>query len=355
MKIRYNRRRMKKKFLWACVTLGLSVLAICALFYNGGFSFEEFLQDIKNASPAWLCAALLCALAFIFFEGWALTLILRTLGFSVKKRSGFLYAAADIYFSSITPSATGGQPASAYFMSKDGFRGSHVASALLMNLTMYTLALVTIGTFSIVFFPHVFVEFNTASKVMILFGIFAMAAMAALFILLLKKQSLLLKIGRALVFILNGLRLEKAAQKFNSKLDSAIKNYNDCVAVLAGKKSLLAKTYVLNLLQRSAQILVTVFCFFALGGNYQDGLKIFAIQAYVVLGSNFIPVPGAAGVSEFIMYFGYMMLLNEEAACGLAILSRGISFYACTAISLAVVSVGYFAGGRNKNKEEAKQ
>ncbi len=346
---------MKKNILWACVALGLSVLAICALFYNGGFSFEEFLQDIKNASPKWLCAALLCAFAFIFFEGWALTLILRTLGFSVKKRSGFLYAAADIYFSSITPSATGGQPASAYFMSKDGFRGSHVASALLLNLTMYTLALVTLGTFSIVAFPHIFVEFNTASKIMILFGIFAMSAMAALFILLLKKQSLLLKIGRALVFILNGFHLEKIAQRFGAKLDSAIKNYNDCVALLAGRKGLLAKTYILNLLQRSSQILVTVFCFFAMGGKPQDGLTLFAIQTYVVLGSNFIPVPGAAGVSEFIMYFGYMMLLSEENACGLAILSRGISFYACSAISLLAVALGQFMIGRNKNKEEEKQ
>lgn len=346
---------MKKKILWACVTLGLSVLAICALFYNGGFSFEDFLSDIKNASPYWLCAALFCALVFIFFEGRALALILRAFGYPVKKRSGFLYAAADIYFSSITPSATGGQPASAYFMSKDGFRGSQVAAALLLNLTMYTLALVSLGAFSIILFPHVFLEFNMASKVMILFGILAMAGLAFFFILLLKKQSLVLKIGSAFAFILEKVRLKKLAQMFNAKLDSAIKNYNECVAILAGKKSLLVRTYLLNLLQRSAQILVTVFCFFAMGGKPQDGLTLFAIQTYVVLGSNFIPVPGAAGVSEFIMYFGYMMLLSEENACGLAILSRGISFYACSAISLLAVAVGYFMIGRNKNKEEEKQ
>ena len=37
------------------------------------------------------------------------------------------------------------------------------------------------------------------------------------------------------------------------------------------------------------------------------------IQTYVVMGSNFIPVPGAVGISEFLMYFGYSMLLNDEA------------------------------------------
>lgn len=346
---------MKKKVLWACVTLGLSALAICALFYNGGFSFAEFMQNIKNASPLWLCAALLCAFAFIFFEGRALSLILRALGYSVKKRRGFLYAAADIYFSSITPSATGGQPASAWFMSKDGFRGAQVAAALLLNLTMYTLALVGIGAFSIISFPHLFFEFNTASKLMILFGILAMSALAFFFILLLKKQSLVRKIGNAIVFVLKKIRLENAANKFNSKIDSAIENYNECVAILAGRKRFLARIYLLNLLQRSSQLLVTVFCFFAMHGDFENGLKIFAIQAYVALGSNFLPVPGAAGVSEFIMYFGYMTLMGEEAACALAILSRGISFYACTAISFFAVILGYFMIGRDKNTSEEKQ
>lgn len=346
---------MKKKVLWACVTLGLSALAICALFYNGGFSFAEFLQDIKSASPLWLCAALLCAVAFIFFEGRALVLILRALGYSVKKRSGFLYAAADIYFSSITPSATGGQPASAWFMSKDGFRGAQVAAALLLNLTMYTLALVGIGAFSIICFPRLFLEFNTASKLMILFGILAMATLAFFLILLLKKQSLVRKIGNAVVFILKKIRLENAAHKFNSKIDSAIEKYNECVSILAGRKRFLARIYLLNLLQRSSQLLVTVFCFFALRGDFESGLKIFAIQTYVALGSNFLPVPGAAGVSEFIMYFGYMTLMGEEEACALAILSRGISFYACSAISLLAVMLGYFMIGRNKNNKEDKQ
>jgi uncharacterized membrane protein YbhN (UPF0104 family) len=76
-------------------------------------------------------------------------------------------------------------------------------------------------------------------------------------------------------------------------------------------------------------------------GNLADGLKVFAIQIYVVLGSNFIPVPGAVGISEFIMFFGYMMLMSEEAAGSLAILSRGITFYTCSIISIFTVILGY--------------
>ena len=56
----------------------------------------------------------------------------------------------------------------------------------------------------------------------------------------------------------------RRAHKFNSKIDSAIEKYNECVSILAGRKRFLARIYLLNLLQRSSQLLVTVFCFFLL-------------------------------------------------------------------------------------------
>ena len=36
---------MRKKILWAVITLCLSVLTIIALFYNGGLSLPELWQD----------------------------------------------------------------------------------------------------------------------------------------------------------------------------------------------------------------------------------------------------------------------------------------------------------------------
>lgn len=332
---------MKKKVIWALFTLCLSILTIFALFHNSGLSLTELWQNIKNSSALWLVPAALCMLGFIFFEGRSLVLILRTLGYPAKKRQGFLYAAADIYFSSITPSATGGQPASAYFMYKDGVTAIEVTVSLILNLTMYTLALVTLGLFSIIFFPGIFLEFNTASKIMILIGILVMILLTTFFIILLKHQKFIMKFGNLVISLLHKLHFNNLAEKFKSKLDTAIENYNECVVTLSGKKKLLVKTYLLNLLQRASQILVTVFCFFALHGKLSNGLKVFAVQTYVVLGSNFIPVPGAVGISEFIMFFGYMMFFSEEAACSLAILSRGISFYTCSIISIFTVILGY--------------
>ena len=345
---------MKKKILWAVITFCLSVLTIYALFYNSGLSLSELWQDIEEASPIWLVPAALCMFGFIFFEGRSLVLILRTLGYPAKKRRGFLYAAADIYFSSITPSATGGQPASAYFMHKDGISGVAVTVSLILNLTMYTLAIFTLSILSLICFPGVFLSFELPGKILILIGIAMMILMSIFFIILLKKQSILIKTANIIISILRKLHMKTAADKLHSRLDTVIENYNECVVTLAGKKKLLIKTYFLNLLQRASQILVTVFCYFAIHGNIGDGLRVFAIQTYVVMGSNFIPVPGAVGISEFLMYIGYTMLLSDEAAYSLAILSRGISFYTCSIISIITVIFGYIIIRYHRRNEELK-
>ncbi len=345
---------MKKKILWAVITFCLSVLTIYALFYNSGLSLSELWQDIEEASPIWLVPAALCMFGFIFFEGRSLVLILRTLGYPAKKRRGFLYAAADIYFSSITPSATGGQPASAFFMHKDGISGVAVTVSLILNLTMYTLAIFTLSILSLICFPGVFMSFELPGKILILIGIAMMILMSIFFIILLKKQSILIKTANIIISILRKLHMKTAADKLHSRLDTVIENYNECVVTLAGKKKLLIKTYFLNLLQRASQILVTVFCYFAIHGNIGDGLRVFAIQTYVVMGSNFIPVPGAVGISEFLMYIGYTMLLSDEAAYSLAILSRGISFYTCSIISIITVIFGYIIIRYHRRNEELK-
>ena len=110
--------------------------------------------------------------------------------------------------------------------------------------------------------------------------------------------------------------------------------------MIFGKKKMLAKAYGLNLLQRFSQLLVTLAAFSAIGGSKSLFPKLFAIQVYVVLGSNSIPVPGAMGVADYLMINGYLELMNKEQAYQLEIISRGLSFYACMILSLITVGVG---------------
>ena len=86
------------------------------------------------------------------------------------KSHGVLYSAADIYFSAITPSASGGQPASAFFMSRDGISMAQSAVILVTNMLLYTISLAIIGVFGFISSPYVFMGFDTPAKVLIIIG-----------------------------------------------------------------------------------------------------------------------------------------------------------------------------------------
>ena len=105
--------------------------------------------------------------------------------------NGMTYGGADVYFSAITPSATGGQPASAYFMIKDGIAPSMVAVMLLINLVMYTAALLISSIAVFIFGGDLFWEFSLAGKILVAFGAAVLVVLIFGFFLLLKKTSFL--------------------------------------------------------------------------------------------------------------------------------------------------------------------
>ena len=101
---------------------------------------------------------------------------------------------------------------------------------------------------------------------------------------------------------------------------------------------MLIKVYVLNLLQRLSQILVTLVAFAALHGDLRTLPKLLATQIYVVLGSNCVPM----------MLNGYKQLMEKTQAYQLEILSRGLSFYVCIFVSMATVAIGYLVLRKQK-------
>ena len=117
---------------------------------------------------------------------------------------------------------------------------------------------------------------------------------------------------------------------------------------------MLLQVYLLNLLQRLSQLLVTVFTFLAMHGNPARLMKLFATQVYVVLGSNSMPVPGAMGVADYLMINGYMELMTKEQAYRLEILRRGLSFYTCMILSMIVTGIGYLLLKKNTRGNNKK-
>ena len=329
-----NVSKNKKKALWTFVFIAIAALTVWAITaQNKDFSFAEFVKFLSGAKPHWIVAAVLGMLGFIVFEGLALLCICKAFGYKRSVRQGYIYSAGDIYFSAITPSASGGQPASALFMVKDGIPGSFVTVALLINLVMYTFAILAPAAICFIVQPLVFLEFALVSKILIIAGIVTLSLLATVFILLLKKHTLLHGVCDKFLLLLAKLKLVRKLEKKRKKLSDWIESYRECAAAIGGKTAMLVKAYIFNLLQRTSLVMVTVFSFLAGGGAISDAPSVFVRQIMVVLGSNCVPIPGAMGVADYLMLDAFSQIMEDPTAVvNLELLSRTISFYFCVLI-----------------------
>jgi len=326
----------KKKWFWSLFSVLLAGLSIWAvLSQSRKWSLESMLESLRHADVKWLVAAAVCMLLFIVMEGVALFTILRGLGYPRSFFRNLLYSTSDIYFSAITPSATGGQPASALFMMRHGIPAGAATVALLVNLILYTVSLVLLGLGAVIAYPALFFGLRTVSKVLIGVGFTILLVLTATFFVLLGRGPAVFRLLKRFVCFLHRKKLIHRLERRLEKLDRAQEEYESCAKLMKGQGRTILLALLWNLCQRAAQLAVPMCIYLALGGAMGNAGRLFACQCLVVTGYAPVPIPGAMGVADFLMVDAYACLgfLAMEEAIRLEMLSRGLSFYICVAIS----------------------
>ena len=84
-------KELSKKVLWTLVLIALIAFTLYAMVgSNDSFTFEGFVNYVKNVSPGWIIGAILCMCGFFVFEdNYRIKVILR----NIKK----IYHLRDIY------------------------------------------------------------------------------------------------------------------------------------------------------------------------------------------------------------------------------------------------------------------
>jgi hypothetical protein len=214
----------RKKIFWAIASVFIAILSIWTVVSQSKhFSFEILMSFIINANKGWLFMSFVCTFGFIWFEGFALVRMARHFGYKTSAIDGTVYGGADVYFSAITPSASGGQPASAYFMIRDGIPGYAATVALLINLVMYTLSLLTIGILCMFFKYPLLKNFSGISRIFIYLGIIVLIFLAFVFYMLLRKGGILYSICDALIRFLEKIHIIRHGDRLRMKLKHTMK------------------------------------------------------------------------------------------------------------------------------------
>ena len=338
-------RKISKNFIWTFVSVLLAILTIRVILkQNQDISIIRLLDILRLSNKPYFVTAVVSAALFVWFEGVAICSILKYAGHPRSLKKGFLYSTSDIYFSAITPSATGGQPASAFFMTRDGIPMGIVTATLILNLMMYTLSIIVLGILSILISPRAFWDFGSISKVFIGIGFVGLSVLVLIFFILLKKEELIFKPLSNFITFLYNKRLIKEKDKKLSKVTRIGNDYKACSAMISGKKRVLLTAFLWNLIQRSCQLVVPMLIYASLGGEKLKMALVFSKQCLVTIGYNFVPIPGGMGISDYLMIDGFCRMMNRQMAYNVELISRGITFYVCVSVSGIITLIGFLYG-----------
>lgn len=315
------------------LAVALVLVALTLFLMLRGHEWRHLWKTICEVQPLWLVLGLLMVVVCIGCEGECLRQICGSLGHRIRPRKAFAYACIDYYFSTITPSATGGQPAMLYYMSQDGIPLSKSGIAVLLTTGQYTAALLVLGVIMAVTHlpfllsaPPLFIGLLILGAV--LNGLLFAACLLSMFrrSLIERLGGWLLRLGARLHLVR---RLDERLLAFHASLDE----YEQGAAFVRTHPALSARVFLLCTVQRLSILIVT---FFVYKGFHLHGVSLFhvlAIQTLVTLSVCTLPLPGAVGAAEGMFLLTFGAAFPERLLMAAMLLTRGVTYYFCLLLS----------------------
>lgn len=329
----------------------LFLLIIFGLTMYGVFHGEdvtEVFHAIVRINPWYLPFGIGCVIFFIWGESLIIHYMLRTLKIRSKRRTCFMYSCIGFFFSCITPSASGGQPAQIYYMNKNKIPVP-VSTLILMIVTItYKSVLVFIGLFLVIIQRGFVHRYLTGILPVFYLGVALNVACCIIMLVLVFHSKLAGKIMTGSYELLVRLHLLKDKHSRMERLKRSMDQYDETAAYLKRNKKVIINVTLITFIQRFALFFVTYIVYKAFGLSGARMYDVVMMQAAISVSVDMLPLPGGMGISEklflmiFIPVFGASLLLPGM------VLSRGIAYYVQLLLSAAVTMFSHMVIGKRK-------
>ena len=340
----------KKKFLFNIIFL---ILVFGGTLYGvfHGEDLGEIVNILKTVNPLWIMAAVVCVVIFIWGESIIIYYMMHTLGIKLKKRTCFLFSSVGFFFSCITPSATGGQPAQIYFMKKEKIP-IPVSTLVLMIVTItYKLVLVAIGVLLTLFgqgFIHTYLY--GVRHVFYLGTALNVFCVGAMLVLVFHPELARKILVRGLV-VLEKLHLMRHKSSRLEKLNASMDQYRATAVYLKEHVRVLIEVFAITVFQRFALFVGTWFVYRAFGLSEYSALVIALLQGSISVSVDMLPLPGGMGISEKLFSIIFLPIFGSQLLLPGMILSRGLGYYTELIISALFTIVANFTIGKKRVKK----
>lgn len=330
------------------VFVGLIALTFYILLR--GQDLPQLAAVLLTAKIRYLLLASGCMCLFLLCEAVNLRKCLRLLGCDCSCLQSIRYALTGFFFSSITPSASGGQPMQLYDMHRDRIPVSSGALALLMQFCSFQTVTVCFAVTGFAATYPVLSEQVGGLRYLFLLGAGLNLLLLTVTLIAIFSRRLTERLRQAASWLLHKLPGKKPLQ-LEQSLTEQIALYQKSAVIFRHNKVVFFQLILVTILQISAYYSIPYWMYLSFGLSAYSFWIIVALQAVLHITVSALPLPGAVGASESGFLLLFQAVFPAAVLHDAMLLSRSVSFYLFVALSGIICSLSTLL--RHKNNSEA--
>ena len=324
----------KQSYLGSALLIALMIGT--AWFLLRQQSAAVLFQILSTIKPQYVILAFGLMVVYVGCEALSSHRVLGLLGHRTSLRQCMGYSFVGFYFSSVTPSATGGQPAQVYCMSRDGIPAAHGALDMLLISICYQLALLLYSFVAWLTLPDVRGVMTGGLGALLLFGSVMLIVLTAAMIAFMLLPRMSGGVCHGIVRFLARIGLVKNLSLSQANLNNQLNAYAQGAQCIRRRPTLMLELIGLALVQLTALFAVPYAVYLAFGLSGHGMAHILGLQALLKLSVCSLPLPGAVGASEAGFVRAFTLFFGSSLVTPAMLVSRGISFYAFLLIAAFV-------------------
>lgn len=340
-------KQSRNKILNGAFILGTFALVLYFAISSG--DFHRIGQAIITINPWWLLGGVGCFFVHMSMEGSLLYIFFRFQKIAVKFRHCISVGLIGMYYSSITPAATGGQPMQVFALKRRGIAPGLTSSALAVKFFCWQCALLLLGAVAWISNAGL-VEKSLGQGIwMVWLGFFLNGIAVAAVILLAISRNLMRAIIIFFVKAAHRLRIVKDVAKTSSRWDAALQDFHASVDILTKHPYQFLTLFFLSVIQVVCLMSAVYFVYRGFGLNAAPYTSLLTIQLELYIAASFTPLPGASGAQEGGFYLFFGAIFPQTILFAALLVWRFLTYY--LSIIIGFMAVAFSSGSGSKRKK----
>ena len=290
---------------------------------------DKIFNALRNVKAAYLGLCILTMFGYWLCESATVHAILKPLCKTAKFRDTWYDTIIGQYFNCITPLASGGQPMQAYYFVRFGVPLGNALTALLSRFIVYQFVLTLYSATTLA------AGFKTEGKLLIESGLmplvligFAINTGVIIFLLMIALwKNGTVKAANGIITLLAKIHIVKNPMRHRLYFTREVNKFHNNFKFIKKNVWVIVKAAFFTAVQLLLYLNISylLYCGFFPEHDLLWG-RIITYQAYVLMFSSFMPLPGAMGAAEF-GYAGFFNKIFGDYTGAATMLWRIFTFY----------------------------